>query len=184
MKNLKLFALPALLIIICLLSTAASFKQCRGFTAAGWTISDNVNIDIGQTSEKGEIAGENITANTGVNKISPEISTGISGQIDSETGSDTEITAAQNTLEYGGQNGQAIQKFAIIMGGASYNKQHYNWFLSSTATAYRLLKNSGYADENIYYLFEDKNEPDVDYLSTLSNFKKVVLDIKSRVWNC
>lgn len=180
MKNIKLLALPALLIIICLLSTAASFKQCRGFTAAGWTISDNVNIDIGQTSEKGEIAGENITANTGVNEISPEIPTWISGQIDSETGSDTEITAAQNTLEYSGQNGQAIQKFAIIVGGASYNRQHYNWFLSSTATAYRLLKNSGYADENIYYLFEGKNEPDVDYLSTLSNFKKVVLDIKSR----
>ena len=46
--------------------------------------------------------------------------------------------------------------------------------------AYKLLKNSGYTDENICYLFEDKNEPDVDYLSTMSNFKKAVRDIKSR----
>jgi len=180
MKNIKLFALPALLIIICLLSTAASFKQCRGFTAAGLAISDNVNVDIGQTSEKGEITGESITVNTGVNDTSPEISTGNYGQIDSETGSDTEITAAQTSLEYGGQNGQAIQKFAIIVGGASYNKQHYDWFLSSTTMAYKLLKNSGYANENIYYLFEGKNEQDVDYLSTLSNFKKTVRDIKYR----
>ena len=166
MKNIKLFALPALLIIICLLSTAASFKQCRGFTAAGLVISDNVNVDIGQTSEKGEITGESITVNTGVNDTSPEISTGNYGQIDSETGSDTEITAAQ--------------KFAIVIGGASHDRQHYNWFLGSTGMAYKLLKNSGYTDENIYYLFEGKNEPDVDYLSTMSNFKKAVQDIRSR----
>jgi hypothetical protein len=178
MKNNKLFALPALLIIICLLSIAASFKQCKDDTAAGLTISDNVNTS--QASENGEITAENITANTGAYETSSEISTETTGKTDPETESDAEITAAQSTSEYGGQNGQVCQKFAIIISGVSYNRQQYGWFLGSTAMAFNILKNSGYIDENIYYLFEDKNEPDVDYSSTLSNFKKAIQDIKSR----
>jgi hypothetical protein len=178
MKNNKLFALPALLIIICLLSIAASFKQCKDNTVAGLTISDNVNTS--QASENGEITAENITANTGAYETSSEISTDTTGKTDSETESDAEITAAQTTSEYGGQNGREAQKFAIIISGVSYNRQQYGWFLGSTAMAFNILKNSGYIDENIYYLFEDKNEPDVDYSSTLSNFKKAIQDIKSR----
>jgi hypothetical protein len=181
MKNKKLFALMALIVVVCLLSIAASFKQCRGITTANLTLADNVNISsTSQTSKNGEVTGENITANTGVNQTSTEISIENSGEIDPETESNTEITTAQTTSEYGGQNGQATQKFAIIISGASNDRQHYNWFLSSTAMAYKLLNNNGYTDENIYYLFEDKKEPDVDYLSTMSNFKEVIRDIKSR----
>jgi hypothetical protein len=178
MKNNKLFALPALLIIICLLSIAASFKQCKDNTVAGLTISDNVNTS--QASENGEITAENITANTGAYETSSEISTDTTGKTDSETESDAEITAAQTTSEYGGQNGREAQKFAIIISGVSYNRQQYGWFLGSTAMAFNILKNSGYIDENIFYLFEDNNEPDIDYSSTLSNFKKAIQDIKSR----
>jgi hypothetical protein len=181
MKNKKLFALMALTVVICLLSIAASFKQCRGITIADLILADNVNISItSQTSENGEITGENITANTGDNQTSTEISIENSGEIDPETDSNAEITTAQATSEYSGQNGQVAQKFAIIISGASYNRQHYGWFLSSTAMAYKLLNSNGYTDENIYYLFEDKNEPDVDYLSTMNNFKKAVREIKSR----
>jgi len=181
MKNKKLFALLALITVICLLSIAAIFKQCRGIVATDRTMSDNANVSgTSQTSENGEITGESITANTGVDQTSAEIYTENSGEIDPETESNTEITTAQTTLDYGGQNVQATQKFAIIISGASNDRQHYNWFLSSTTMAYKLLKNSGYTNENIYYLFEGKNEPDVDYLSTMSNFKEVVRDIKSR----
>lgn len=98
----------------------------------------------------------------------------------SKTDPGSESNASETASEYSGQNGQAAQKFAIVIGGASHDRQHYNWFLGSTGMAYKLLKNSGYTDKNIYYLFEGKNEPDVDYLSTLSNFKKAVQDIKSR----
>lgn len=91
-----------------------------------------------------------------------------------------ESRADGSTSEYVGQNGRKAQKFAIIVSGASYNRRQYNWFLGSTEMAFKLLKNSGYSDENIYYLFEDKNEPNVDYLSTLSNFKKAVEEIKLR----
>jgi hypothetical protein len=179
-KNKKLFALMALITVICLLSIAAGFKQCKGFTAAGWTTPENASVDMNQTSENVEITGENITANSGVNETSSGISTVSSGKTDPGTESNTEMTVAKTTLENGGQNGQAIQKYAIIISGASYNKQHYNWFLSSTVMAYKLLRNNGYEDESIYYLFEDKNVPDVDSLSTMNNFKKAVLDIKSR----
>jgi hypothetical protein len=143
----KLFALLSLVIIICLLSIAASFKQCVSSSEAGLTVPEDVKTN--QTNENGEITRENIVET-------------ISG-----TG-------------HNGQNGQEVQKFAIVISGASYNRQHYNWFLSSTAMAYKLLRNSGYMDENVYYLFEDKNEPDVDYSSTMNNFKKSVREIKSR----
>jgi len=65
------------------------------------------------------------------------------------------------------------QKFAVIASGSSYDSQHYTWFLNSTNMAYRLLKNSGYTDENIYYLFENSKEAEVDFQSTIDNFKKV-----------
>ncbi len=163
-----------------------------------------------QTSENGEITGGNSTAITGGKDVVPKTSAGSSsntgpepdsnienGSEDGNTagsstnntdrsttgsdgGSSIESATSETTSEYSGQNGQGAQKLAIVISGVSYNKQHYNWFLSSTTMAYKLLKSSGYTDKNIYYLFEDENEPDVDYVSTMSNFKKAVLDIKSR----
>ncbi len=46
--------------------------------------------------------------------------------------------------------------------------------------AYSLLKNNGYSDENIYYLFESSKEPDVDYEATIGNFKKVIKELQEK----
>ncbi len=208
MKKNKLSALLSLLLTICLLSIAASFNQCGISNAADITLSEEFKTS--QTSENGEITGGNSTAITDSKDVVLGNSSGSSSKTDpepdsniengsedgnavgsstnntnsstagSDGGSSIENATSESTSEYGGQNSQGAQKFAIVISGASYNKQHYNWFLSSTTMAYKLLKSSGYKDENIFYLFEDENEPDVDYLSTLNNFKKAVEEIKSR----
>lgn len=75
---------------------------------------------------------------------------------------------------------QTPQKYAIIASGASYDSQHYAWFLNSTSMAYKLLKNNGYPDENIYYLFESAKESNVDYQATIGNFKKVIKGLQEK----
>jgi hypothetical protein len=75
---------------------------------------------------------------------------------------------------------QTPQKYAIIASGASYDSKHYAWFLNSTAMAYKILKNNGYADEDIYYLFESAKEPNVDYQATIENFKKVIEELRQK----
>jgi len=75
---------------------------------------------------------------------------------------------------------QIPQKYAIIASGASYDSQHYAWFLNSTSLAYKLLKNKDYQDENIYYLFESDKQSNVDYESTIGNFKKVVEELQEK----
>ncbi|MBE3094849.1 MAG: caspase family protein [Actinobacteria bacterium] len=75
---------------------------------------------------------------------------------------------------------QTPQKYAIIASGASYDSQHYAWFLNSTSMAYKLLKNNGYPDENIYYLFESAKESNVDYEATIGNFKKVIEGLQEK----
>ena len=75
---------------------------------------------------------------------------------------------------------QSPQKYAIVASGTSYDSQHYTWFLNSTSSAYKLLKNKGYSDENIYYLFESSKEPSVDYEATISNFKKVIKELQEK----
>jgi len=79
------------------------------------------------------------------------------------------------------QENQVPKRYAVIVGGVSYDKQHYEWFLNSTRMAYDLLKNNNYLDENIYYLFESDKELDVDYKATIDNFKKAVEDLQKRV---
>ena len=84
-----------------------------------------------------------------------------------------------NTGKDTGSN-QTPQKYAIIASGASYDSQHYAWFLNSTSMAYKLLKNNGYPDENIYYLFESAKESNVDYEATIGNFKKVIEELQEK----
>jgi hypothetical protein len=72
------------------------------------------------------------------------------------------------------------QRYAVIAGGASLDSQHYKWFLNSTNLAYKLLKNNGYTDENIYYFFENSKEPYVDYEATIDNFKKVSAELQKK----
>ncbi len=71
-------------------------------------------------------------------------------------------------------------EYAIVMSGASNDSQHYEWFLNSTSMAYDLLENNGYQDENIYYLFENSTEKDVDYEATINNFKKVTRELQEK----
>jgi hypothetical protein len=77
-------------------------------------------------------------------------------------------------------NTQIQQKYSIIVSGYSFDNQHYEWFLGSTGMAYKLLKNNGFIEDNIYYLFENKKEPDVDYEATKHNFEKVIEDLKKK----
>ena len=174
MKNNKLFVIFIMLIIICMFGSAAVFKECSVSMSSGSTLSEET---LSGSSSKTDPGSE---SNTESGNEDNNTCSNTSNNTGGSSGSSTESTASETASEYSGQNGQAAQKFAIVIGGASHDRQHYNWFLGSTGMAYKLLKNSGYTDENIYYLFEGKNEPDVDYLSTMSNFKKAVQDIRSR----
>jgi len=122
------------------------------------TSSDNPGTD---DSQKDTDDSQNNTDNTS------------KGTIDS--GKDSDSVGGNDT----GSN-QTPQKYAIIASGASYDSQHYAWFLNSTSMAYKLLKNNGYPDENIYYLFESDKEPNVDYQATIGNFKKVIEELQEK----
>jgi hypothetical protein len=91
----------------------------------------------------------------------PENSTGTSGE-----------DAVENNLD--------SQRYAVVVSGVSFDSQHYKWFLNSTNMAYKLLKNNGYADENIYYLFENSKELYVDYEATIDNFKKTSAELQKK----
>jgi len=92
-----------------------------------------------------------------------------------DSGKDLDSGGGNNT-----GNTQPPQKYAIIASGSSYDSQHYAWFLNSTSMAYKLLKNNGYPDENIYYLFESAKESNVDYQATIGNFKKVIEELQEK----
>lgn len=100
---------------------------------------------------------------------------------ESEEESTTQNSNSQENIDSVNGNkidgNQSQQKYAIVASGASNDSQHYGWFLNSTSMAYNLLKNNGYPDENIYYLFENSEEQDVDYEATISNFKKVIREL-------
>ncbi len=103
---------------------------------------------------------------------------------ESEEESDMQDTNSQENTDSGNENNiddnQSQQKYAIVVSGASNDNQHYEWFLNSTSMAYDLLKNNGYLDENIYYLFENSEEKDVDYEATINNFKKVTRELQEK----
>jgi hypothetical protein len=129
----------------------------------------------GYFTDKSDLGGSNID-NT------DEIATTSSdnpGTGDSQKDTDDQQNNTDITSEGTGSN-QTPQKYAIIASGASYDSQHYAWFLNSTSMAYKLLKNNGYPDENIYYLFESDKEPNVDYQATIGNFKKVIEELQEK----
>jgi len=103
---------------------------------------------------------------------------------ESEEESTTQDSNSQENADSGNGNNidgtQSQQKYAIVVSGASNDNQHYEWFLNSTSMAYDLLENNGYPDENIYYLFENSIERDVDYEATINNFKKVTGELQGK----
>ncbi|MBE3036898.1 MAG: caspase family protein, partial [Candidatus Atribacteria bacterium] len=101
------------------------------------------------------------------------------GTGDLQKDTDDSQNNTNNTSKDTGSN-QTPQKYAIIASGASYDSRHYAWFLNSTSMAYKLLKNNGYPDKNIYYLFEGAKESNVDYEATIGNFKKVIEELQEK----
>ena len=100
-----------------------------------------------------------------------------------ETETTSEPVSENGTDTSGGdivENNFDSQRYAVVASGASLDSQHYKWFLNSTNMAYKLLKNNGYVDENIYYLFENSKELYVDYGATIDNFKKISAELQKK----
>lgn len=100
-----------------------------------------------------------------------------------ETGTTSEAVPENSTGKSGEdivENNINSQSYAVVASGVSLDSQHYKWFLNSTNMAYKLLKNNGYIDENIYYLFENSKELYVDYEATIDNFKKISVELQEK----
>ncbi len=106
-------------------------------------------------------------------------------------GVDTEETSVEEDTEESTESGEeeavvdesdssSVQKYAVVIGGASGDDTHYGWFRDSSRQAYDLLIDEGYLPENIYYLFESSQEEYVDYEATISNFELVVQGLSQK----
>ena len=73
------------------------------------------------------------------------------------------------------------QKYAVVASGSSHDDLHSEWFRNSTREAYDLLLENDYTDENIYFLFEDPSEKDVDFKSTYENFVNVLYELQDKL---
>jgi len=155
MKKLQILII---FLIVLTLSGLMPGCACKYFT-------DNSDLDGSNTDNDGQIA------------VTSGITTVTSGITTSDSVNNTESPDSINDTV----TNQIPQKYAIIVSGASYDSQHYEWFLNSTSMAYKLLKNNGYQDGDIYYLFESSKEPDVDYEATIGNFKNVVEELQGKV---
>jgi hypothetical protein len=183
---MKRFQILIIFLIILTLSGLIPGCACRYFTdnsgPDGSTIDNNDQITI--TSGDGQGTGNE---NNNIDNLDTDsdnnLSTDSSQNTTDTTGKDTDDSVknmeSSDSVNDTGIN-QYPQKYAIIVSGASYDSQHYGWFLNSTSMAYKLLKNNGYQDENIYYLFESGKEPDVDYEATIGNFKNVVEELQEK----
>jgi hypothetical protein len=154
---MKKFQILIIIFIILTLSGSAAGCACGYFTDKSDLDGSNIDTtdDIATTSSDNPGTGDS------------QKDTGDSQNNTDNTGKDTVST-------------QTPQKYAIIASGASYDSQHYAWFLNSTSMAYKLLKNNGYPDENVYYLFESAKESNVDYEATIGNFKKVIEELQEK----
>jgi len=112
------------------------------------------------------------------------LSNDIPEDVDTKSSDDQDTNISQKDNNFADvdeiQDNKTPQKYAIIASGASYDRQHYTWFLNSTNMAYKLLRNYNYSDSNIYYLFESDKEPYVDYEATTDNFTKVTEELNNK----
>jgi hypothetical protein len=163
MKNSKLYVFISILVLLLLFTILALFNGCVLIQGQETII---------ETSASKETAIETLT----IEETSSETTIVESSMKDT-------VDSQGNTDSGNGNNidgNQSPQKYAIVASGASHDSQHYKWFLNSTSMAHSLLKNNGYSDENIYYLFESNKEPDVDYEATIGNFKKVIKELQEK----
>jgi len=189
MKKLQILIIIFVTLTLAVLATGC---VCKYFT-------DNSNPDNSDIYDTGDV-----TATSGHNNDTGDSQEGTNSSIE-DTGdendnnsSDANYGSNQNTddsqnndtgigtadsgeySDSGSGNDKIPQRYAIVVSGASYNTQHYTWFLNSTGMAHNLLKNNGYLEKNIYYLFESPGEPDVDYEATIKNFKKVIEELQGK----
>ena len=145
-----------------------------------------VGCACGYFTDKSDLDGSNIdNVDDIATTSSDDPGTGDQQNNTNDTGPDT-IDSVKDSDSGGGNDtgsNQAPQRYAIIASGASYDNQHYAWFLNSTSMTYKLLKNNGFADEDIYYLFESAEESNVDYQATIGNFKKVIGELQEKAGN-
>jgi hypothetical protein len=183
---MKKFQILIIFLIILTLSGLIPGCACKYFTDNSGPDGSNIDNNGEITVTSGDVQG---TGNENDNKDDPDTDSGNDLSTDSSqnttdtTGKDT-VDSVKNTESSDNVNdtdtNQSPQKYAIIASGVSYDSQHYEWFLNSTGMAYKLLKNNGYRDGNIYYLFESNKEPDVDYVATIDNFKNVVEELQGK----
>jgi len=181
---MKKFQILIIIFIILTLSGLMMGCACGYFTDKPGLDGSNINNtdDIATTSSDGPGTGDSQKDTGDGNDIINNPDTNSSDDLetdDSQKDTGDSQNDTDNTSNGTGSN-QTPQKYAIIASGASYNSQHYAWFLNSTSMAYKLLKNNGYAGENIYYLFESDKEPNVDYEATIGNFKKVIEELQEK----
>jgi len=189
---MKKFQILIIIFIILTLSGQAAGCACGYFKDKSGLDGSNIDNtgDIAATSSDTPGNGDsqkdtgdgNDTINNPDTNSSDDLDAGDSQNNANDTSPDT-IDSTKDSDPGGGNDtssNQTPQKYAIIASGASYDSQHYTWFLNSTSMAYKLLKNNGYADENIYYLFESAKESNVDYEATIGNFKKVIEELQGK----
>jgi hypothetical protein len=164
MKNSKSYIFIFILVLSLLFTISAVCSGCALIQAGQETIRET---SAGEETVKETLTAEETSSETTIVESSTE-----------DTGNSQENTDSGNGNNIDGN--QSPQKYAIVASGASHDSQHYKWFLNSTNMAHELLKNNGYSDENIYYLFESSKEPDVDYEATIGNFKKVIKELQEK----
>jgi hypothetical protein len=173
-----------IIIIILLIPLLLYLTGCN-WAVLDWQKTKGRDLNGGSESNNQETANS-ISLETISSSTESSTSLPISSDAEKET-EDIIKTDADNessSTEKGNIESNADpQKYAVIVAGISLDSQHYKWFLNSTNMAYKLLKNNGYTDENIYYLFESSKEPHVDYEATIDNFKKVAGELKGKAKN-
>ncbi len=172
MKNNQILII---IFIFLLLSVLLSFSACGYFRDKSGLSDANADntVETGANADSTSENGSTSENNSGTADASKETTSSqyASDSTEKNLGSDYE----ENTA-----SGNVSQKYAIIASGSSYDSRHYKWFLNSTDIAYKVLKNSGFTEENIYYLFENPKESNVDYQSTIDNFRKITNELQAK----
>ena len=158
--------LVLLLVFIFILCVLASFLGIYAYYKLNWNTDNTQEDNLGTGGNNGNTENNGNNTNNG------------------NTGNDGN-TGNNNNSGNNGNNGTGetlvkSKKYALVISGESNDAQHYTWFKDSSQQAYKLLIKNGYKPEDVYYLFEGANEPDVDYESTLKNLETAVLEINKK----
>ena len=91
------------------------------------------------------------------------------------------VTGLPSPTPHNLSEGEYAHRYALVMSGYSRTSQHAQWYRGSTSGMYNLLiEGYGFAPEDVYYLFEEKSYPEVDYAATKENLVAAIEAIKSK----